>query len=259
MTKHLTGAPPLPPAFLMIELNHVSLHYPRMGVALQDISLTIEQGAFVALVGASGCGKSSLLRLIAGLMHPTSGTLNHIPQNIGFVFQEATLMAWHSAYHNIALPLKLAGMTKKEIDYRVDEALTLVGLRAHRHALPRELSGGMKMRVSLARALVSRPDLLLLDEPFAALDELTRHRLEDDLLAIWRETKCTMIFVTHSISESAYLAERVVVLTPAPGRLAATIAIPKPQTQSAIFRTTPEFLSACDKIGAALRNREAAL
>jgi NitT/TauT family transport system ATP-binding protein len=195
--------------------------------ALREVSLHIEPGDFLALLGPSGCGKSTLLRLIAGLDSPDGGRLTWEggrppePGGIGFVFQDATLLPWATAEDNVYLPLRLRGQDRAAARPAVRAALARVGLEAFAAARPRELSGGMRMRVSIARALVSRPRLLLMDEPFAALDEFTRHRLQEDLLALWRELGCTVVFVTHSIYEACFLARRIVLMTPGPGRIAA--------------------------------------
>ena len=196
--------------------------------ALDDLSFAIQTGEFVSLLGPSGCGKSTALRLAAGLLTPDAGavTFPHGKPEIGFVFQEPTLMPWADALTNTRLPLVLKSMPRREANARAAAALGRVGLAGFERALPRELSGGMKMRVSIARALVAQPKLLLLDEPFAALDEITRNRLGDDLLRLWREDGLTVLFVTHSVSESAYLSERVLVMPPRPGRIAADIALP---------------------------------
>ncbi len=241
-----------PPA---LSLSDVSLTYDSGHKALYDVSARFEAGSFTALVGPSGCGKSSLLRLLARLLVADKGQLETVAQNdIGFVFQEPALLAWRSVYENTALPMRIAGLERDEIAARTDAALALVGLSGRADALPHELSGGMKMRVSLARALVKRPPVLLMDEPFAALDELTRFRLDDDLRAIWQQQKCTVIFVTHSITEAAYLAERALVMET--GRIKTEIAI-KQKTRTADFRTAPEFHAACAAINAALDDSEA--
>jgi NitT/TauT family transport system ATP-binding protein len=200
--------------------------------ALRDVSLAINAGDFVALLGPSGCGKSTLLRLIAALEHPDTGHLtweaDHQPKpgEIGFVFQDATLLPWASAADNVYLPLRLAGTPRADAIPRVHEALQRVGLAGFEAARPRQLSGGMRMRVSIARALVTRPRLLLMDEPFAALDEFTRNKLQEDLLSLWQELGCTVVFVTHSIYEAAFLARRIVLMTPRPGRIDHEVASP---------------------------------
>ena len=215
----------------MLRIQSIGRHFGSI-VALSDVSLAIAAGDFVALLGPSGCGKSTLLRLIAGLDQPDAGCLiwdeGHQPHagQIGFVFQDATLLPWASAADNVFLPLRLGGMRPSAALAQVEEALHRVGLDGFEAARPRQLSGGMRMRVSIARALVTRPRLLLMDEPFAALDEFTRHRLQEDLLSLWQELRCTVVFVTHSIYEAAFLARRIVLMTPRPGRIDHEIASP---------------------------------
>jgi NitT/TauT family transport system ATP-binding protein len=210
----------------LLSVTSVGRRFPGGVEALRDVSLRLGDGDFVALLGPSGCGKSTLLRLIAGLDDPDSGTLawdaGHAPAHgeIGFVFQDATLLPWASAADNVYLPLRLRHVPAAQAMPQVREALAQVGLAGFEAARPRQLSGGMRMRVSLARALVTRPRLLLMDEPFAALDEFTRHRLQADLLALWQAAGCTVVFVTHSIYEAAFLARRIVLMTPRPGRIA---------------------------------------
>jgi NitT/TauT family transport system ATP-binding protein len=215
----------------MLQLSQVRRRFDTVE-ALRDVSLNIGASDFVALLGPSGCGKSTLLRLIAGLDHPDSGDLTwdegHQPKpgEIGFVFQDATLLPWATAADNVYLPLRLAGISRAQAMPRINDALHRVGLAGFEQARPRQLSGGMRMRVSIARALVTRPRLLLMDEPFAALDEFTRHRLQEDLLTLWQEFGCTVVFVTHSIYEAAFLARRIVLMTPRPGRIDHEIASP---------------------------------
>jgi NitT/TauT family transport system ATP-binding protein len=217
-------------------------------------------GEFVALLGPSGCGKSTALRLIAGLSAPSSGTVEvarhpgatRPGQSIGFVFQEPTLMPWTSVRENVRLPLKLARLPAADADTRVEEALARVGLADFARAYPRELSGGMKMRVSLARALVTDPDILLMDEPFAALDEITRFRLNNDLLELWRKLGKTVIFVTHSVFESVYLSQRVIVMTARPGRMGAEIRINAAEPRGEKFRTSAAYAAFCREVSAAL-------
>jgi NitT/TauT family transport system ATP-binding protein len=221
---------------LVIRIEGVSKAFqtPDRGrmTALENISLNIPYGEFITIVGPSGCGKSTLLRLIAGLDHADAGHLTweagHQPQpgEIGFVFQDATLLPWATAADNVFLPLRLAGMSRGRAMPQVHEALHRVGLDGFEAARPRQLSGGMRMRVSIARALVTRPRLLLMDEPFAALDEFTRHKLQEDLLSLWQELGCTVVFVTHSIYEASFLARRIVLMTPRPGRVDHEIASP---------------------------------
>ena len=218
-------------------------------LALDGLDLALAEGEFLALLGPSGCGKSTALRLIAGLDRPGAGALAWsappAPGDIGFVFQDPTLLPWADVAANVRLPLILRGASRREADRRADEALALVGLAEFRRAYPRQLSGGMKMRVSIARALATRPRLLLMDEPFAALDEITRFRLNDDLLALWREIGCTVAFVTHSVFEAVYLAQRVAVMTPRPGRIAGELAVDAPYPRDAQFRTSPAYNAIC--------------
>ena len=193
--------------------------------ALRDVSLAVADGDFVGLLGPSGCGKSTLLRLIAGLDQPDEGRVTWdagrqaTQGEIGFVFQDATLLPWASSADNVFLPLRLRGMARERAMPLVHTSLERVGLHGFADARPRQLSGGMRMRVSIARALVTRPRLLLMDEPFAALEEFTRHKLQEDLLSLWQELSCTVVFVTHSIYEAAFLARRIVMMTPRPGRI----------------------------------------
>ena len=246
-------------AGLAVSLRGVTKVYDSGVVALGPFDLDVGKGEFVSLLGPSGCGKSTALRLIAGLNVPTSGTVrvahrfNETPgrHSIGFVFQEPTLMPWASVRDNVRLPLKLGRMPVAEADTRIGEALAQVGLAEFADAFPRELSGGMKMRVSLARALVTDPDILLMDEPFAALDEITRFRLNNDLLSLWRNLRKTVIFVTHSVFESVYLSQRVVVMTPRPGRLSAEIPIDVPE-RGEEFRTSAEYAAYCREVSHAL-------
>jgi NitT/TauT family transport system ATP-binding protein len=243
-----------------VSLRGVTKVYDNGVMALGPLDLDVGRGEFVSLLGPSGCGKSTALRLIAGLNAPTSGTVrvSHRPgparigHSIGFVFQEPTLMPWASVRDNVRLPLKLARATAVEAGARVDEALKQVGLAEFADAYPRELSGGMKMRVSLARALVTDPDILLMDEPFAALDEITRFRLNNDLLALWRSLRKTVIFVTHSVFESVYLSQRVVVMTPRPGRIGAEFRIEAPEPRAEDFRTSVEYAGYCRTVSAAM-------
>lgn len=228
----------------MLSASHLARRFANGVEALQDLSFSLATGDFVSLLGPSGCGKSTALRIVAGLLPPDAGNVSWSDgkPDIGFVFQEPTLMPWADALTNARLPLDLKKMPRDEADTRARGALARVGLSGFEKALPRELSGGMKMRVSIARALAAKPQLLLLDEPFAALDEITRANLNDDLLRLWREDGLTVLFVTHSVAESCYLSERVLVMTARSGRLAADIALPKQATRAPGFRLSPQFL-----------------
>ena len=239
----------------LVTLSRVSKTFDNGTQAFGPLDLAVREGEFVSLVGPSGCGKSTALRVIAGLLGPSTGEIAFLAgrPEIGFVFQEPTLMPWRTARANAQLALELKGVGHAEADARAGEALARVGLEGFANAYPRELSGGMKMRVSLARALAAKPKLLLMDEPFAALDEPTRQSLNDDLLKLWREDGLTVIFVTHSVYESTYLSTRVVVMTPRPGRIAAEIALDFPPTRDERFRLTSEFTQATAKVSEALR------
>jgi NitT/TauT family transport system ATP-binding protein len=237
----------------LLSLSHIAKTFDNGTQAIGDITLSVSGGEFLSLVGPSGCGKSTVLRIIAGLLKPDAGAVD-FPQGrpqIGFVFQEPTLMPWASALKNARLPLDLK--RAPDAEQRAATALARVGLAGFEKAFPRELSGGMKMRVSIARALAAAPKLLLMDEPFAALDELTRQALNDDLLKLAREDGITVIFVTHSVYESAYLSDRVIVMTPRPGRVAAEIALTPPPIRDAGYRLTPQFTQAAGRISDAMR------
>jgi NitT/TauT family transport system ATP-binding protein len=207
---------------------------------------------FVSLLGPSGCGKSTLLRIIAGLVPPSAGRVRRsneaLAGTIGFVFQEPTLMPWANVWDNVYLPLRLAGADRSAARERIDEMIAAVGLAGFAQVYPRELSGGMRMRVSIARALVTSPQLLLLDEPFAALDEITRFKLNEDLLRLWRARDCTVVFVTHSVFESVFLSKRIVVMTPRPGRVAAEVAIDLPYPREEALRTAPRYTDCCREV-----------
>jgi NitT/TauT family transport system ATP-binding protein len=254
----VSGSDASPGAGAAVSLRGVTKTYDSGVVALGPIDLEVRKSEFVSLLGPSGCGKSTALRLVAGLSAPTSGTVRvahhgaKAGRSIGFVFQEPTLMPWSSVHENVRLPLKLAHVPQGEADTRVGEALAQVGLAEFADAYPRELSGGMKMRVSLARALVTDPDILLMDEPFAALDEITRFKLNNDLLALWRNLGKTVIFVTHSVFESVYLSQRVIVMTPRPGRIAAEFRIDTAEPRTEEFRTSVEYAAHCREVSIAL-------
>jgi NitT/TauT family transport system ATP-binding protein len=243
----------------LIELAGVGKRYEQGTVALQDLSLVLQPGEFVSFLGPSGCGKSTALRLIAGLLAPTSGSIQRSGvDEIGFVFQEATLMPWACVADNVSLPLRLKHLSRQDISDRVRQALALVGLESFATVYPRELSGGMKMRVSIARALVTQPRLLLMDEPFAALDEISRFKLNNDLLALWRQLAFTVVFVTHSVYESVYLSNRIVVMAPRPGRVVADVAIDAPYPRNDEFRTAPEYGRLCRTVSGHLHGALAA-
>jgi NitT/TauT family transport system ATP-binding protein len=215
--------------------------------ALDSVNLDVPECRFMAVLGPSGSGKSTLLRIIAGLIEPTGGSVQFNtpegnPPRIGLVFQQANLMPWRTAIENITLPLELQGVTEQTACDRAQEFIELVGLQGFENSLPRSLSGGMAQRVALARALIQEPDLLLLDEPFGALDALTRERMGTELLRIWQTRQVTVIMVTHSISEALLLSDQVAVLTPRPGRILREINVPFPRPRSDEIRYSPEFV-----------------
>lgn len=234
-------------------LDNVEVDYDR-GRALGPVSLDVRPGETVALVGPSGCGKSTALRLLAGLEHPTRGTVTRAAGRgeTAVVFQAPTLAPWLSARGNVALPLELTGTPRAEARQRADAALARVGLAGAETARPAQLSGGMAMRVSLARALVTEPKLLLLDEPFAALDEITRRVLADDVLSLWAASKPAIVFVTHNVEEAVYMASRVVVMSRGPGRITADFAVAGAMPRTAHFRTDPAFRSTAEAVSTAL-------
>ena len=254
------------PAPACIVLDRVSLRFKseRGEVeALSDISLSVAEGEFVALLGPTGCGKSSLLRLVSDLLAPTAGTIavrgepaaaaRRVNQ-FGFVFQEPALLSWRTALGNVQLPLEVVGYPRERRIARCEELLDSVGLLKFKDAYPHELSGGMKQRVAIVRALAWNPSILLMDEPFSALDELTRGQLQDDLLRIWSRERKTVLFVTHNISEAIYLADRVVVMSPHPGRSKNVLRPELPRPRTADMHETPEFMTWTRAARAALRS-----
>jgi NitT/TauT family transport system ATP-binding protein len=247
----------------IVTMRNVSKLFSNGTLALKDMSMDVRRGEFLSLLGPSGCGKSTALRIIAGLGEPSSGQIDWPasqldargkPQgDIGFVFQEPTLMPWQTVFGNVHLPLKLQGVGKAAARERIMDTLASVGLAEFEKAYPRELSGGMKMRVSIARALVTRPKLLLMDEPFAALDEITRQKLNDDVLRLWRDTGVTVIFVTHSVFESAFLSSRIVVMRARPGQVVTDLPIAHHHERDANYRTSEEYRATTDTVSRALQ------
>ncbi|HEY8911588.1 MAG TPA: ABC transporter ATP-binding protein [Desulfosporosinus sp.] len=244
-----------------IQIKNVSMVYPVNNgediVALNDVNLDIQEGEFISLLGPSGCGKTTLLRIIADLNKPTSGSVSirgQSPRDIrlqrknGIVFQTPVLYDWRTVRRNICMPMEIMGVPKKERTARINQMLDLVELRDFGDKYPFELSGGMQQRVGIARALALNPEFLLMDEPFSALDEFTREKLNEDLLSIWSKTKKTVIFVTHNIPESVFLSDRVVVLSPHPGRISAIVDINLPRPRNNSIRETPEFYDYVTKI-----------
>jgi NitT/TauT family transport system ATP-binding protein len=248
---------------LVVSMRNVSKVFSNGTLALKDMSLDVERGEFLSLLGPSGCGKSTALRIIAGLGDPSSGTVDWpsskinsrgLPEgDVGFVFQEPTLMPWDTVFGNVYLPLRLNGVSKAAARPQIMDTLASVGLADFEKSYPRELSGGMKMRVSIARALVTHPKLLLMDEPFAALDEITRQKLNDDVLRLWRDSGVTVIFVTHSVFESAFLSNRIVVMKARPGQVFADMPIETSAHRDANYRTSEEYRGITDKVSRALQ------
>jgi NitT/TauT family transport system ATP-binding protein len=252
------------PAAPLVALRGVGKTFASGTRALLGLDLDIRPGEFVSLLGPSGCGKSTALRIVAGLSAPTEGAvewpLAAAPgqRRIGFVFQEPTLMPWASVFDNVKLPLDLQDAPAANVSDRVCAALDRVGLAEFHRAYPRELSGGMRMRASIARALVTEPQLLLMDEPFAALDEITRFKLNDDLLQMWRSLRTTIVFVTHSVFESVYLSSRVVVMAARPGRAFAELTFDPPSGRDQAFRTSAAYAENCRRASQALAQAIAA-
>ena len=251
----------------VVSLNEVSKTFSNGTVALNGLSIDVKSGDFVSLLGPSGCGKSTILRIISGLSNPSSGEVNWSDSvntdkkktnltnhhEMSFVFQEPTLMPWLTAFGNVFMPLKIKGFSKKKAADEVMEALALVGLENFAESFPRELSGGMKMRVSIARALVTKPKLLLMDEPFAALDEITRFKINNDLLSLWEKFGWTVVFVTHSVFESVYLSNRVVVISDRPGRVLEDMAIDEAYPRNDTYRMSPTYNNHCKKVSEILQ------
>lgn len=246
----------------LLELQNITKAFAGGVVALEGMSVTVRQGDFISLLGPSGCGKSTALRLIANLSHPTSGRIVWQDQgsekasqhdaDLGFVFQEPTLAPWSTVFDNVYLPLRLKGTKREAARASVLDALESVGLSGFEKAYPRELSGGMKMRVSIARAMVTRPRLLLMDEPFAALDEITRFKLNNDLLQLQARLGCTVIFVTHSVFESVFLSNRIVVMAARPGRVITELTVDEPYPRSEDYRTSSGYAAQCRATSEAL-------
>jgi NitT/TauT family transport system ATP-binding protein len=247
----------------LLQLTGIKKSFTNGTIALASVDLAICPGEFVSLLGPSGCGKSTLLKIVAALATPSAGTINwpksprdrtsSAESTLSFVFQEPTLLPWRTAAENVRLPLMLAGVSKQEARGRAAEALEVVGLAAFADQHPRQLSGGMKMRVSIARALVTRPKILLMDEPFAALDEITRSKLNDDLLELFARQHLTVIFVTHSVYESVFLSSRIVVMSSRPGRVTSDLPVEMAYPRKEEFRTSPAYNERCRLVSAALR------
>ena len=238
----------------LVRFESVCKTFANGVVALTGLDLDVRRGEFLSLLGPSGCGKSTILRLLSNLTSPTKGAISWGEKNhgLGFVFQEPTLMPWATVFDNVWLPLRLNGVSRNAALARVEEVLAKVGLTGFAKAYPRELSGGMKMRVSIARALVTRPAVLLMDEPFAALDEITRTKLNEDLVSLKCELDATVLFVTHSVYESVYLSDRIVVMAPRPGRVVAEITVPASLPRDENFRLSKDYADWCRATSLAL-------
>lgn len=247
-----------------VRMDRLSKVYPNGTTAVKEVDLAIREGEFLSFVGPSGCGKSTIFKMITGLSEPTSGVLEVMGATPGearkrsdtaFVFQDHTLLPWNSVIDNVTLPLELRGVPRKERRVEAERVLEMVGLKEHMRSMPRELSGGMKMRASIARALVSKPKLLLMDEPFGALDEITRQTLQLELLELWRrDSEMTVLFVTHNVFEAVFLSTRIAVMTPRPGKIAELIDVPVPFPRDESFRSTPEFGRIVREVSLALKH-----
>lgn len=245
-----------------IKIENLCVSFPDKNglepvIALQNVNLDIKQGEFISLLGPSGCGKTTLLRTIADLQQPTSGSITvrgqspreiRLQKKYGIVFQNPVLYDWRTVRRNVCMPMELMGMPKKERTVRVTKMLELVGLMEFGKKYPHELSGGMQQRVGIARALAIRPEILLMDEPFSALDEFTKEKLHEDLLRIWSKTNKTILFVTHNIQEAVFLSDRVVVLSPHPGRVSAVVDINLERPRTLETKNTPEFSALVAKV-----------
>ncbi len=259
-------APPAPdPKSTAIAIDNLSLVFQAADspvVALSDIDLDIAPGEFVSLIGPSGCGKTTLMRVVADLVAPTSGSITvngvspaqaRLARAYGYVFQAPALYAWRNVERNVMLPLEIMGLPPAQRRERAATYLSMVGLAGFERKYPWQLSGGMQQRVSIARALAFDPQLLLMDEPFGALDEITRDHLNEQLLELWDRTRKTVVFVTHSIAEAVYLSTRIVVMSPRPGRILEVIDSPLPRERPLDIRETPEFLDVAHRVRLALR------
>jgi NitT/TauT family transport system ATP-binding protein len=251
-------------ALPLIAMHHVHKRFDGGLEALRDVSLEVHAGEFVALLGPSGCGKSTVLRLAAGLEAASTGRVSAPALDssgskgaTAFVFQEPTLMPWASVFDNVWLPLRLVHRSRADCAPLVRQVLATVGLEDFERAYPAQLSGGMKMRASIARALVTKPRVLLMDEPFAALDDITRQKLNGDLLRWWAEQHLAALFVTHSVAEAVFLSQRVLVMSARPGRIVAEVAIDEPYPRTPAFRSSAAFIEACRRLGEALEQASA--
>jgi NitT/TauT family transport system ATP-binding protein len=253
----------MPATPAVISLRQVDKRFDTGVQALSAVSLEVRAGEFVALLGPSGCGKSTVLRLVAGLEPASAGAVDapalrsDAASTTAFVFQEPTLMPWATVFDNVWLPLRLLGQGREPAAALVRQVLARVGLAEFERARPAQLSGGMKMRASIARALVTQPQVLLMDEPFAALDDITRQRLNADLLQWWQQQGMAALFVTHSVAEAVFLSQRVLVMAARPGRVVAEVAVAEPHPRTPAFRHTTAFAEACRTLGLALERATA--
>ena len=236
-----------------LQFDNVGMTFPDGTDALENVTLSVAPGEFVTVVGPSGCGKSTLLRIASGLETQTQGSCAVDRDSIGYVFQDATLLPWRTVQRNIELLAELHGETKAECQRRAQDAISLVGLDGFADKYPRQLSGGMRMRASLARSLVMKPRIFLFDEPFGALDEITRERLNDELLGLFQREGFAGLFITHSIAEAVYMSTRVLVMSPRPGRITASFDIPFAYPRDHDLRYSPEFAELCGQVSHALR------
>lgn len=246
----------------IVQMDNVSKVYPNGKMAVQNVKLDIKEDEFVSFVGPSGCGKSTIFKMISGLIEHTHGTLEisgttpllaqQQSTDVSFVFQDSTLLPWRTVLDNVMLPLEFRDFSKQERREKAYKVLEMVGLKDYPKALPRELSGGMKMRVSIARALAAKPKLLLMDEPFGALDEITRQNLQTELLRIWETEKITVLFITHNVFEAVYLSTKIAVMTPSPGKIESIVDVPLPFPREPESRTTHQFSDIVAKVTQAL-------
>jgi NitT/TauT family transport system ATP-binding protein len=236
-----------------LSFERISMTFPDGTEALQDVSFTVNPGEFVTVVGPSGCGKSTLLRIASGLEVPTAGTCSVDPRSIGYVFQDATLLPWRSVVRNVELLPELNNVPKVERRRQAMAAIDLVGLTGHEAKYPSQLSGGMRMRVSVARALVMNPKVFLFDEPFGALDEITRERLNDELLELFTRERFGALFITHSISEAVYMSTRVLVMSARPGKILGDFQVPFPYPRTHDLRYEAAFAELCGAVSHGLR------
>ena len=254
------------PTLSLVVAQGAGKQFPDGTLALEDVALQVRRGEFVSIVGPSGCGKSTLLRMIAGLTETSAGTLTveetapeearRSRRDVAFVFQDPTLLPWRSVERNVSLPLELKSSQSGERGTLVTTALEMVGLTEFRHSFPNQLSGGMRMRVSIARAIVTHPGLLLMDEPFGALDEISRQRLNEEISELWQRDRWTGLFVTHNVSEAVYLSQRVLVMSARPGRLVADVAVPFEYPRPPTLRTEPGFNEIAERVARTLHEAQ---